>query len=38
VRGLADVPLGARYKDALQVQSWIETLEGLAMKAINHAG
>jgi predicted dehydrogenase len=30
VRGRAAVPLGARYADALQVQSWIERLEGAA--------
>jgi len=37
VRGQACVPLGARYQDALQVQRWIETLEDLAMRRINHA-
>jgi predicted dehydrogenase len=38
VRGQASVPLGARYQDALQVQRWIETLEQLARRRINHAG
>lgn len=33
VRGDADVPVGARYSDALQVQEWIAAL---AQSANNH--
>jgi predicted dehydrogenase len=31
VRGVAGVPVGARYQDALQIQNWLETLERSAM-------
>src|SRR5205814_2292657 len=34
VRGLAPVPLGARYEDALRVQRWIEQLERSARETI----
>jgi predicted dehydrogenase len=34
VRGLSPVPLGARYQDALRVQSWIEQLERSAKETI----
>jgi len=30
VRGLAEVPLGARYPDALRIQGWLEQLEASA--------
>lgn len=32
VRGREEVPVGATYADALQVQRWLETLEGLARR------
>jgi predicted dehydrogenase len=35
VRGRAEVPLGARYADALRIQGWLEELEASAGEAAN---
>ena len=35
VRGRAEVPLGARYPDALRIQSWLEQLESSAGRPAN---
>ncbi len=32
VRGERDVPIGARYEDGLQVQRWMERLDGVAVR------
>jgi predicted dehydrogenase len=37
VRGIEKVPVGARYQDALQVQSWLDKLESIAKEG-QHAG